>query len=69
MREGAPHALGQNEKLPWKAALREQCLPVGEGVLSIRAVFIPFVTLLPVLFLWEFHSVCCAFSRRLITPS
>lgn len=69
MRDGAPHALSQNEKLPWKAVLRERCLSVGDGVLSVRAVFTPFVTLLPMLFLWEFHFVCCSFSRCLITPS
>ena len=39
MKDGAPRALSQNEKLPWKASLREQCLSVGNGVLSFRVVF------------------------------
>ena len=30
MKDGAPHALNQNEKLPRKVSLREQCLSVME---------------------------------------
>lgn len=66
MKDGAPHALNQNEKLPQKASLREQCLSVMEFCL-FELYFIPFV--LPMLFLWEFHFVCCSFSKCLITPS
>lgn len=65
MKDGAPHALNQNEKLPGKVSLR--AVPLDNGVLSFWVVFYSFV--LPMLFLWEFPFICCSFSKCLITPS
>lgn len=70
VKDGVPHALSHNKKLPWDASFSES--NTSQLVIEFclfEIYFIPSMMFLLVLFLWEFYFVSCSFSKCLITTS